>query len=70
LNLITFIGKIFLVLDFDASGKLPAGLSRGHVTWLGSFDTCQDIPDAHYCLLSFDIKLDQAEFKNAVMKLI
>lgn len=40
--------------DFDASGKLPAGLSRGNVNWLGSFDICQDIP-ARYCLFSFNI---------------
>ncbi|XP_028392602.1 uncharacterized protein LOC114517142 [Dendronephthya gigantea] len=39
---------------FDASGKLPAGLSRGNVNWLGSFDICEDIP-ARYCLFSFNI---------------
>ncbi|CAB4011957.1 Hypothetical predicted protein [Paramuricea clavata] len=43
---------------FDAAGKLPAGFSRGHTVWLGSFDTCQDIPDAHYCLLNFKIKIN------------
>lgn len=29
---------------FDALAKLPTGLSQGNINWMGSIDTCRDVP--------------------------
>jgi len=36
---------------FDASAKLPPGVLKGKLQWLGSYEECRSIPVgfAHYC---------------------
>lgn len=43
--------------DVDAIGKVPAGISRGDFAWLGSFDSCLEITNAHYCLTTFNVEI-------------
>lgn len=40
---------------FDAFGKPGAGILRGNVFWLGSFDECDHIRDFHYCLVAVNL---------------
>lgn len=30
---------------FDAWGKLPTGVSQANINWVGSYDTCKDVPN-------------------------
>ncbi|XP_046843105.1 nose resistant to fluoxetine protein 6-like [Xenia sp. Carnegie-2017] len=46
-----------LFLYVDAIGKVPAGISRGDFAWLGSFDSCLEITNAHYCLTTFNVEI-------------
>ena len=44
---ITFL----FITDIDATGKPRAGLFKGDVYMLGSYDECRNINGSHYCTL-------------------
>ncbi|XP_070564270.1 O-acyltransferase like protein-like [Ptychodera flava] len=70
LDLVCSPRELYAFQMFDAMGKMPSGLLKGDLRWLGSFMQCRDIEDvenwlpfleanstydAHYCLTTWQI---------------
>ena len=35
--------------DLDSLGKPPTGIFEGNLGWIGNYEECMTIPNAHYC---------------------
>ena len=36
-------------------GKPGSGITKGNILWLGSYASCQNIANAHYCLAAVSV---------------
>ena len=60
------IFKFTSFLVFDATGKLGAGLYKGNVFMLGSYDDCiGTLSGSHYCMME-NVKIKQYMFNGAI----
>jgi len=41
-----------LNLDFDSSGKPGAGILQGNIWWMGAYDQCVKMEEAHFCSMT------------------
>ena len=39
-------------LDIDSSGKPGAGILQGNLWWMGAYDQCVELKDAHFCSMT------------------
>ena len=38
--------------DIDASGKPGSGIAQGNIWWMGSYEQCLSINEAHFCSMT------------------
>ena len=66
-RILSFLISIFTsFLVFDATGKPGAGLYKGNVFMLGSYDDCiATLSGSHYCMME-NVRIKQYMFNGAI----